>query len=152
MSQAGPLSFPPQLFQLDENTSTVQSVIDQLEPLGLQWQVESDPDRKRVRALAPLHINPETGEIWGMTAVENWGSPRHEHNRGGIYGEAVITLVGELNDVTDEGEEVVCVPGTTLFHAGGTTHQATTEGFWAGLYHQPRGSKARPIPGDPDSL
>lgn len=152
MTQSAPaMQFPPQIFELAPDTETVQSTIDQLQPLGLQWQVENDPERSRVRALAPLFIDKGTGEIWAVAAVENWGSPRHEHNSGAIYGELVITLAGSLNDITDEGEAVQCVPGTAIWHAGGTIHQATTPGFWAGIYHQPRGSTARPIEGDPDS-
>ena len=128
-------------FELRQGTSTVQEVIDQLAPLGLQWQVEEEPGRKR--ALAPLFIDQATREIWAVATVENWGSPRHEHNAGGLYGELVITLAGALADETDDGEPFLCTPGTALFHAGGTIHQPTGE-FRAGIYHQPRGSTPRP--------
>lgn len=135
------MDFPTALLQLRTDTRTVQEVIDQLAPLGLQWQVEEEPTRKR--ALAPLYVNPATREIWAVATVENWGSPRHEHNPGGPYGELVITLAGALADETDDGEPALCVPGTALYHAGGTIHQPQGE-FWAGIYHQPRGSTPRP--------
>ncbi|MDA8016525.1 MAG: hypothetical protein MPN21_03670 [Thermoanaerobaculia bacterium] len=151
MNQPTAMPFPPELFQLRQDTNSVRSVIDQLQPLGLQWQVEEDADRDRVRALAPLFVDSEAGEIWAVAAVENWGSPRHEHNDGGIYGELVITMAGALDDVTDDGRAVQCLPGTVLWHAGGTVHQATGE-FWVGIYHQPRGSTPRPIEDDPDTL
>ena len=135
------MDFPTALLQLRADTRTPQEVIDQLSPLGLQWQVEEEPTRKR--ALAPLYVNPATREIWAVATVENWGSPRHEHNPGGPYGELVITLAGALADETDDGEPFLCTPGTALYHAGGTIHQPEGE-FWAGIYHQPRGSTPRP--------
>jgi hypothetical protein len=135
------MDFPTALLQLRADTGTVQEVIDQLAPLGLHWQVEEEPTRKR--ALAPLYVNPATREIWAVATVENWGSPRHEHNPGGPYGELVITLAGALADETDDGEPALCTPGTALYHAGGTIHQPEGE-FWAGIYHQPRGSTPRP--------
>jgi hypothetical protein len=143
--------FPPQIFELAADTRTVADVIRKLEPLGLHWRVEKQPERHRVRALAPLYHDPASGEIWAVAAVENWGSPRHEHNSGGPYGELVISLAGALADDTDDGKPVSCVPGTALWHAGGTVHQAKGV-FWAGIYHQPRGSTPRPIAGDPDTL
>jgi hypothetical protein len=135
------MDFPTALLQLRPDTRTVQEVIDQLAPLGLPWQVEDEPGRKR--ALAPLFVNPTTREIWALATVENWGSPRHEHNAGGAYGELVITLAGALADETDDGQPALCIPGTALYHAGGTIHQPQGE-FWAGIYHQPRGSTPRP--------
>ena len=135
------MDFPTALLQLRADTRTVQEVIDQLAPLGLQWQVEEEPTRRR--ALAPLYVNPATREIWAVATVENWGSPRHEHNPGGPYGELVITLAGALADETDDGHPALCTPGTALYHAGGTIHQPEGE-FWAGIYHQPRGSTPRP--------
>lgn len=135
------MDFPTALLQLRADTRTVREVIDQLSPLRLQWQVEEEPTRKR--ALAPLYVNPATREIWAVATVENWGSPRHEHNPGGPYGELVITLAGALADETDDGQPALCVPGTALYHAGGTIHQPQGE-FWAGIYHQPRGSTPRP--------
>ena len=135
------MDFPTALLQLRADTRTVQEVIDQLSPLGLQWQVEEEPTRKR--ALAPLYVDPATREIWAVATVENWGSPRHEHNPGGPYGELVITLAGALADETDDGKPALCTPGTALYHARGTIHQPEGE-FWAGIYHQPRGSTPRP--------
>ena len=138
------MNFPAALFELDDSVCTVQEVIDKLKPLGLKWQVEDDPANHRKRALAPLYINPETKEIWAVATVENWGSPRHLHNPGGIYGEVVITLVGSLDDITDDGVPVKCTRGTVLYHAENTIHQATGA-FWAGIYHQPRGSTPKPL-------
>jgi hypothetical protein len=74
------MDFPTALLQLRPDTRTVQEVIDQLVPLGLQWQDEEEP--RRNRALAPLYVNPTTREIWAVATVENWGSPRHEQNAG----------------------------------------------------------------------
>lgn len=138
------MSFPAALFQLDESVRTVQEVIQQLQPLGLKWQVEEDPVQHRSRAIAPLYVNPETKEIWAVAAVESWGSPRHLHNPGGIYGEVVITLLGELDDIADDGTPVKCTRGTVLYHDVNTIHQATGP-FWAGIYHQPRGSTPKPL-------
>ena len=139
-----PTVFPTELFELDPSVCSIQEVIDQLAPLGLKWQVEDEPQNNRKRALAPLFVDPATKEIWAVAAIENWSSPRHLHNPGGIYGELVISLAGSLDDVTDGGTPVKCVPGTVIFHAGNTIHQATGE-FWAGIYHQPRGSSPRPL-------
>ena len=139
------MSFPSALLAIGPGVSTVQEVIDQLQPLGLQWQVENDPAGCRARAVAPLHLDRATGEIWAVAVAENWGSPRHLHNPGGIYGELVITLAGSLDDVTDDGVAVQCTPGTALYHAPNTIHQATGA-FWVGIYHQPRGSSPRPLP------
>jgi hypothetical protein len=138
------MNFPAALFEVDDSIRSVQGVMEKLGPLGLKWQVESDPANRRVRALAPLFANPETKEIWAVAAVENWGSPRHLHNPGGIYGEVVITLAGELDDIADDGTPVKCTPGTVLYHDVNTIHQATGP-FWAGIYHQPRGSTPKPI-------
>jgi hypothetical protein len=138
------MNFPAALFELDNNVCTVREVIDKLQPLGLKWQVEDDPANDRARAIAPLFLNPETKEIWAVAIAQNWGSPRHMHNPGGIYGEVVITLVGELDDVTDDGVPVKCTRGTVLYHDVNTVHQATGA-FWAGIYHQPRGSTPRPL-------
>ncbi len=71
---------PDRPFTLDSNACSVQDVIDQLQHLGLKWQVEDDPANGRKRALAPLYFNPATKEIWAVATVENWGSPRHLHN------------------------------------------------------------------------
>ena len=139
------MSFPAALFAISPAVSTVQQAIDELRPLGLQWQVETDVAGGRARALAPLHVDRTTGEIWAVAAVENWGSPRHLHNPGGAYGELVITLAGALDDVTDDGCPVQCVPGTALYHGPNTIHQATGA-FWVGIYHQPRGSTPKPLP------
>ncbi len=139
-----PTVFPTGLFTLDSSACSVQEVIDQLQHLGLKWQVEDDLANGRKRALAPLYFNPATKEIWAVATVENWGSPRHLHNPGGIYGELVITLAGSLDDVTDSGVPVKCVPGTAIYHAGNTVHQATGK-FWAGIYHQPHGSTPAPL-------
>jgi hypothetical protein len=135
------MDFPQALLELRSGTRTVQEVIDQLAPLGLPWRVEEETGRRR--ALAPLYVDSATREIWALATVENWGSPRHEHNAGGLYGELVITLAGALADETDDGVPVLCVPGTALYHAGGTIHEPQGE-FWAGIYHQPRGSTPRP--------
>jgi hypothetical protein len=135
------MDFPQALLELRSGTRTVQEVIDQLAPLGLPWRVEEESGRKR--ALAPLYVDSATREIWALATVENWGSPRHEHNAGGLYGELVITLAGALADETDDGVQVLCVPGTALYHADGTIHEPQGE-FWAGIYHQPRGSTPRP--------
>jgi hypothetical protein len=139
-----PTVFPTELFQLTGNVCTVQEVLDQLAPLNLKWQVENDPENNRRRAIAPLYIDPVSKEIWAVATVERWSSPRHLHNAGGIYGELVITLAGSLDDITDGGQPVKCVPGTAIWHAGNTVHQATGD-FWAGIYHQPRGSSPRPL-------
>lgn len=42
---------------------------------------------------------PATREIWAVATVENWGSPRPEHNAGGPHGELVITLAGALASI-----------------------------------------------------
>lgn len=118
-------------FELREGTRSVEEVIDQLAHLGLLCQMEEEPGKKRALG------------VCAVATVENWGSPRHEHNAGGLYGELVITLAGALADTSDDGEEVLCVPGTAIYHAGGTIHQPEGD-FWAGIYHQPRGSTPRP--------
>ncbi len=54
----------------------------------------------------------------------------------------MITLAGSLDDVTDDGQPVQCIPGTAIYHAGNTVHQATGK-FWVGIYHQPTGRPRR---------
>ncbi len=138
------MNFPAALFEVDDSIRSVQGVMEKLGPLGLKWQVESDPANRRVRALAPLFVNPETKEIWAVAAVENWGSPRHLNKGGGIYGVVANTHAGELDDIADDGTPVKCTRGTVLYHDVNTIHQATGP-FWAGSYHQPRGSTPKPI-------
>ncbi len=138
-----PTVFPTALFALDPDVSTVQEVIDQLKPLGSSGRSKTIRPTTASARSRPF-FDPATKEIWAVATVENWGSPRHRHNPGGIYGELVITLAGCLEDVTDGGETVQCVPGTALWHAGNTVHQAVGQ-FWAGIYHQPRGSTPAPL-------
>jgi hypothetical protein len=133
------MNFPTELLDLTGVEPTVDAFLKHLEPLGLQWRVERDNEFGKARALAIFELNQTTGEIWAIGALEEATAGKHVHNAGGLYGELVITLAGELNDVTDGGEPVKLRTGSVIFHGPDTTHQANTDSYWAGLYHQPRG-------------
>ena len=132
--------FPTEVIELDGVEPTVDAVLAHLEPLGLQWLVERNNEFGKARATAVFELNRETGEIWAIGVLEAATAGKHVHNPGGIYGELVISLAGELNEVTDAGQPIKLPANAVLYHGPNTIHQASADVFWAGIYHQPRGS------------
>jgi hypothetical protein len=107
---------------------------------SFKWRVHDTPEGGRT-AFTVIAGSKETGELHVFAVIERGTAPEHEHVDGGPYGELVITIAGELEDVTDDGEAVVLRPGQVLFHRGGSVHAPKSSTFWFGYYHQPRGSK-----------
>lgn len=105
-----------------------------------KWKVYPSPDGGKT-AFTILGGNKETGELHVLAAIEGGAAPRHEHLDGGPYGEMILTIAGELEDLTDDGEPIVLRPGQILMHRGGSVHAPKASRFWLGYYHQPRGSK-----------
>ena len=105
-----------------------------------KWRVHETPEGGRT-AFTVLGGNKETGELHVLAAIERGSAPEHEHVDGGTYGELILTIAGEMQDVTDEGEPVVLRPGQVLVHRGGSVHVPRASTFWFGYYHQPRGSR-----------
>lgn len=133
-----PLALRGELLDLDHVPPTVAAMIDHFAPMGLRWIVEETGDGG-ARATAVLKTDSLTRDVWAVMILENAGTGRHQHNGGSIYGECVITLAGELDDVLDDGTPVTLGRGAVMFHAPDTVHEARAKSFWVGLYHQPRG-------------
>ncbi len=130
---------PSPLRDLTGVAPTVDAFLAHFAPLNLQWRVERDNAFGKARALTVLEFDKSTGEIWALGALEQASAGKHRHNPGGAYGELVVSLAGELNDVLDDTNTPVKLgPGSILFHAANTVHQASADVFWAGIYHQPR--------------
>ena len=134
-----PLAIPNELLNLVDVAQTLESAIKHFAPMQLVWVVESDRRLGGARATAMLNEDNATGDVWTIVVLEGAGTGRHRHNDGGTYGECVITLAGELDDILDGGAAVKLRRGAVMFHAGATTHEATANHFWVGLCHQPRG-------------
>jgi hypothetical protein len=137
-----PLSLPSELLNLRGVTETIESMIEHFSALDLAWSLEVDGIYGGSRATALLDIDETTGGQWVLALLEHASTGRHSHNAGGAYGECVITLAGELEDMLDDGTAVKLCRGAVMFHAPNTVHEATSHRFWAGLYHQPRGCTA----------
>jgi len=134
-----PLTFPDDILNLRGVPLTIEACVKHFAPLQFKWQFDCDAGRHGMRALAIFDLNLETGGVWALMLLDRTGTGRHRHNRGGAYGECVITLAGQLEDTLDDASPVVLQTGAVMFHAAGTTHEARTSCFWAGLYHQPCG-------------
>ena len=107
---------------------------------SLKWRVYPGESGGKT-AFTILGGNKETGELHVLAAIEGGSAPEHEHLAGGTYGELILTIAGELEDVSDDGEPVVLKPGQMLVHRGGSVHVPRASRFWFGYYHQPRGSR-----------
>jgi hypothetical protein len=132
-----PLAIPGELLNLEEVAANLIATIEHFATLELMWVVEKNRDGGS-RATAVLTADPLTRGVWALIVLEDASTGRHQHNEGGVYGECVITLAGELDDVLDDGTAVKLGRGAVMFHAPTTVHEATAK-FWVGLYHQPRG-------------
>jgi hypothetical protein len=133
-----PLTLPGELLNLDGVEETVSATIEHFAGLELLWVIEATSGGGS-RATAVLAADPLTSAVWALIVLENSSTGPHQHNEGGTYGECVITLAGELDDVLDDGTAVKLGRGAVMFHAPSTNHDATAPRFWVGLYHQPRG-------------
>jgi len=135
-----PLWMPGELLNLRQVEPTVQAVLTHFAPLHLGWSYKVDKACGGVRVTAVLESDPVTGEVWELAVLQRSGMGRHRHNVGGLYGECVITLAGEMDDLLDDGTPVKLKAGAVMFHAVDTVHEARAEGFWTGLTHRPRGA------------
>ena len=119
----------------------LKSIDDVRERLAwFKWKVYDSPAGGRT-AFTILGGNKETGELHVLAAIEGGAAPEHEHQDGGPYGELILTISGELEDVTDDGKPIVLRPGEILMHRGASIHAPRAPRFWLGYYHQPRGSR-----------
>jgi hypothetical protein len=132
-----PLSIPGELLNLEGVAANVPATIEHFAMLELRWVVEKISGGGS-RATAVLAADAQSCGVWALTVLERAGTGLHQHNEGGVYGECVITLAGELEDVLDDGTAVKLNRGAVMFHAPTTIHEAKAK-FWVGLYHQPRG-------------
>lgn len=135
-----PLLLPEQLLNLRGVAESMEGFLDHFAPLHLTWEIEGDRLRGGIRATAVLEQDARTGGIWALCVLERASTGRHLHRAGGAYGECVITLAGELDDILDDGTPVKLRTGAVMFHAVDTIHEASAVSYWAGLYHQPSGS------------
>ena len=135
-----PLHMPHEIIHLKHVPPTVDAMMDHFMPLGLEWHCETDLERGGSRLTGVLNRDRESGGLWTVVILERAGTGKHRHNDGGVYGEFVVTLAGELDDVLDNGKAVTLRRGDVVFHAANTLHEATALQFWVGLCHQPRGS------------
>ena len=103
-----------------------------------KWKVQEVG--KGRTAYAVVSGNKETGECWVMAVIEDCAAPKHRHNPGGgKYGEMILTINGSLQDIRDDGHELIYCAGSVAFLPEDSVH-APFAVFWHGLYHQPRGS------------
>lgn len=135
-----PLRFPPGMLCLDLVPPSFDAVIKHFAPLGLEWRGETDEERAGWRFTGVLERDRETGGTWAIVVLDDSTTGLHLHNPGGVYGECIITLAGELEDVRDDGKPVTLRRGDVMFHAVNTRHDASAPRFWVGLCHQPRGN------------
>ncbi len=135
-----PLLLPEQLLNLRGVAENLEAFLEHFAPLQLAWEFEGDNVRGGIRVTGVLDADSRTGGIWALCVLERAGTGRHLHHAGGAYGECVITLAGELDDILDDGTAVKLRTGAVMFHAVNTIHEASAVSYWAGLYHQPRGS------------
>lgn len=115
------------------NFTSMYQVLEMLP--DLKWRLHGQT------AFAIIGGNKETGELHVLAVIEHGSAPEHEHIDGGPYGELIITISGELEDVDDDGVPVMLGPGQMLIHRGATVHTPKASNFWFGYYHQPRGSR-----------
>jgi hypothetical protein len=134
-----PVAIPDPLLNLRGVPANLKATIEHFAPLQLTWVIEADGGSGGARGTAVLETDSATGAVWALSVLQRASTGRHRHNDGGSYGECVITLAGELDDVLDDGTAVRLRSGAVMFHAGKTVHEATADCYWAGIYHQPRG-------------
>ena len=133
-----PLSISGEMLNLDQSAVSIEATIKHFAALQLEWVIEYDRQGGK-RAIASLDLHAESGGIWTLMVLEQAGTGRHRHDAGGVYGECVITLAGELDDILDDGTPVRLARGAVMFHAPDTIHEAMTNGGWVGLCHHPCG-------------
>lgn len=132
--------FPTAVPDFAHLAPTVDAALIPFASLNLPWKIERDAVTGKVRAVAVLESDPVAGGTWLVVALQRAALDRHRHTAGGDYGEMIVTLAGELSDLTDDGDSIELGLNSVAFHAGGTTHQPSAAVFWLGLFHQPRGT------------
>ena len=135
-----PLRFPPGMLCLDNVPPDFGAVINHFWPLGLEWSGETDDKLGGWRFSGMFKQHGESSGFWAIVVLESASTGMHLHNRGGAYGECIITLAGELHDLRDDRKPVTLRRGDVMFHAPYTIHDPSAPQFWVGLWHQPRGS------------
>jgi hypothetical protein len=136
-----PLWLPGSLLNLSQVEASVEGFVEHFASLHLGWRYRKDSHGGGLCATGLLQADCRTGEIWGLIAMQRSTTGWHRHLAGGPYGECVMTLAGELFDSLDNGVPVRLATGAVMFHAPNTIHEAVAETYWAGIYHQPRGSE-----------
>lgn len=104
----------------------------------LPWRISQTrhPDLGEGRiAFAVLDRDRATGRQWVMVALERAAARPHRHTGG----EMIITLAGQLHDVSDSGTRTVLEQGSVAMHGPGSTHQPFALNWWWGVYYQPLG-------------
>lgn len=134
-----PLDVPSALFDLSDVDHSLKACRVHFGELELDWKYERKGSFGRARSHAVLRFDPTTGDIWTLVVLEAATAGKHIHNRGESYGEFIVTLAGELDDVLDCGGAVTLKAGMVMFHAPETVHEARATRFWVGLIHQPHG-------------
>lgn len=135
-----PLEISNDILNLNGIESNVSALLEHFAPLRIAWMPELDEVRGGLRLTGRLESRGSAGSVWILVILECASIARHTHHAGGAYGECIMTLAGELDDIQDDGTEVKLRSGSVIFHAANTTHEPSTERFWVGLCHQPQGS------------
>jgi len=130
--------FPAPLADFTTIAPRVDAMIAHLSPLALNWQIERETPEK-IRAVAVLESEATSGDTWSLVILEKAGLGLHRHNAGGDYGEMVVSLAGELKDISALGHPLKLGASTVAFHGASTRHAPSADVFWLGLFHQPRG-------------
>jgi hypothetical protein len=134
-----PIRVPTALLNLSRVGESLHAFVNHFAPLALTWVFEKDSVRGGKRVTGVVSTDRQTGGVWSFVALERASTGSHRHNSGGLYGELLITLAGELQDEMDDGTAVTLNRGAVLFHAADTAHNAKARRYWAGITHQPRG-------------
>jgi hypothetical protein len=134
-----PVDIPSTLFDLSDVALTAKECRQHFGELELEWTVERNGSFGRTRTHSVLSFNPLSGDIWTLVILEAATAGKHKHNEGGPYGEFIVSLAGDLDDLRDDGCPVELKAGMVLFHAANTIHEARATKFWVGLIHQPHG-------------
>ena len=137
--------FPAAIFGAANTAKSFDAFLTALGPLGLTWTIERNGAFGGGRAEANFEIDEASGEAWVIAALDSASFSPHRHNSGRSYGELVLTLAGELTDITDAGNAIVLGPGKAMAHGPDTVHSPAATGFWAGLFYRPRGVTAQPV-------
>lgn len=107
---------------------------------------QGGPDAAMLTTL--IEHNAATGFTVVLYAIRNGVAPLHVHTGGADYGEVLVTLAGQVNDLElspRTGRPLSQRPGDPPIGLGpGSVHAPSAE-FVVGLFVQPHGSRLIPI-------